>query len=235
MLLQDKLILVSKFYIGFLILIKIKKSLDIYMAGKGFFENIFNELSKIFDPTKSEFVKRDPKSVEKLQKLNTELGQLHYVIRQKQLLLHNALMAPVGVMVGGELIQVGGEETSDLAYVAPDRPVTKIYSTARIIANILKKYETELEASLPKPLLDELQNLLINVHQTETDMFKIVFQMDELQNALQDGLIDDASVDKLKDLVLKARKKHQEQKEETDKLLKKISGGLVMIGSPVSM
>lgn len=229
MLLQDKLILVSKFYIGFLILIKIKKSLDIYMASSGFFERIFKELSNIFNPTKSEFVERDPKSLEKLQKLNTELGQLHYVIRQKQLLLHNALMAPVGVMVGGELIQVGGEETTDLAYVAPDRPVTKIYSTARIIANILKKYETELEASLPKETLKELETLLKNIHQTETDMFKLVFQMDELQNALQDGLIDDASVGKLKDLVVQARKKHQEQKEETDKLLKKVTGSLIMI------
>lgn len=203
------------------------------MASSGFFERIFKELSKIFNPTKSEFEERDPKSLEKLQKLNTELGQLHYVIRQKQLLLHNALMAPVGVMVGGELIQVGGEETSDLAYVAPDRPVTKIYSTARIIANILKKYETELQASLPKETLKELETLLKKVHQTETDMFKLVFQMDELQNALQDGLIDDASVDKLKNLVLQARKKHQEQKEETDKLLKKVSGSIVMIPSRI--
>ena len=257
------------------------------------FNDLFKSLSQVFNKDELEFKsKTAPKSMEKL---NETLGNLYYVTRQKQMIMTNALLAPVGVMVGGGLIHVGGGDApavrsssapagaaadagaaaagapagaagataapaaaaatgtaaagapagaagatagadaaapADAAslpsFVAPDKPARAVYSVSKVLANILKRHEDDLKKSFSERQLQEIADLLKATYKKEQEVFETVFMMNELQEHLANGNIDDESVDELKNLVRKARQAHKEQMGETKKTFNKL--GIVMVG-----
>lgn len=222
--------------------------------------DLVKTLTSVFNPTKLTFEQKKDLSEEdlsKLGKLNETLGNLYYVTRQKQMLLSNALISPVGFMVGGNLLQVGGvdsddegddapdgdaaagstrnldkEKVNDLSFVAPDLPVRKLYSVSTVLANILKKHENDLVKNFSKSQLGEIANLLKETRKSEQTVYETVFKMNELQNHLRDGNIDDNSVGTLKELVRKGREAHKKQMDETRKTFDKLSNLMIVGGLP---
>lgn len=193
-------------------------------------DNIFKELSSVYNKVKHQFssVEVSKDTFGKLENLNEELGRLYYVINQKKVYLTTALMAPIGYMVGGGLIGGGSD------YVAADRPSRAIYSTARIIANILKRYEKEIREVLGDSAAESLQDMIVDVHKKEQDLFIKIAQMDELRNILETGDIDDLSVKTLNEGIEAARKSHEEANEKRQKTFNKIGNSLISVGIPAS-
>lgn len=219
--------------------------------------DLVKTLTSVFNPTKLTFEQKKDLSEEdlnKLGKLNETLGNLYYVIRQKQMLLSNALISPIGIMVGGNLLQVGGvdtdddapdgdaaagstrnldkEKVNDLSFVAPDLPVRKLYSVSTVLANILKKHENDLVKNFSEMQLREIANLLKETRKSEQTVYETVFKMNELQSHLRDGNIDDNSVGTLKQLVHKGREAHKKQMDETRKTFDKLSNLMIVGGLP---
>lgn len=191
-------------------------------------EDIFSTLSSVYDKITHSWgkVEVSKDTFGKLNNLNEELGRLYYVINQKKLYLATALMAPVGIMVGGSLIGGGNE------YVAPDRPSRAIYSTARIIANILKRYENEIVEVLGKSSAKDLEKLIVDVHKQEQELFIKIAQMDELRLLLETGDIDDLGVKTLENLVKDARDAHEKANKKRQEAFNKIGNSLVAVGVP---
>jgi len=197
----------------------------------GVVENVFNQISQLFNKKSMTFenksISRD--SNNKLMDMNEELGRFHYVMRQKQLVLVHSLYAPVGVMIGGNLMNIkggGAEEDKrykNLSFVATDRPSGKIYSTSRIIANILKKYEKELSEVLDDGVGKEIEDLLVSTYNIEKELFQKIFKMDELQYLLDGGEIDDIGVGNLETLVIEARRLNRLAEDKREKTIKKIT------------
>lgn len=191
--------------------------------------SIFKSLSSVYNKIKHEFtpIEVSKDTFGKLKNLNEELGRLNYVINQKKIILMNALMAPVGIMVGGNLIGGSG------GFIAPDKPSRAIYSTARIISNILKKYEKELIEILGDAQAEELQKQIIDVHKQEQDLFIKIAQMDELRNLLDTGDIDDMGVATIKELIKQARESHEEGNKKRQEAFNKIGNSLISVGMPI--
>lgn len=186
------------------------------------FEKIFQTLNTMLFKQDYSVKDADPEVTKKLYNLNEELGLLSNIIEQKNMILGLALAGPVGFMVGGA--PIGGiEELKGLEYVASDRPSKRVFSTARILANILKKYENELTSNISKSILQDLENKLISVYNNEIELFRIIAQMDELQTHLEMGNIADNEVGLLKDLVKNARTKNDQVQKERKATLEKIT------------
>lgn len=256
------------------------------------FAELFKNLSQVFNPDKLEFENIPDSQLQKLEKLNSTLGNLYYVTKQKQMVLFNSLHAPIGVLVGGALIHVGGaaavpttpaskpsfippdprntrqttttttstpastpvtlqptttptttrqptrvsspvvDELKGLQFIAPDKPIKSLYSVSTILANILKTHEDDLIKTFSSEQLQEIANLLKKTYKSEQEVYKTVFMMNEIQEQLSSGNIDDKSVGTLKELVIQGRKAHKKQTEETKQTFNKIGNLMLLTGFP---
>lgn len=119
-------------------------------------------------------------------KLKDVLGHLRRDLDIKSQRLRLALGAPFLVMTGGgESLQFvgqygGGAPTSD--YVAPDRISEAVYSTARILARVLKAHETSLLNALDRNTLNEIRDNLRTLHEKEQELFSAVYTLGEVAN-----------------------------------------------------
>ncbi|ADO67208.1 hypothetical protein crov175 [Cafeteria roenbergensis virus] len=243
--------------------------------------DLFKTLSQVFNPDKLQFEDIPEAQLQKLQKLNSTLGNLYYVTKQKQMVLFNSLHAPIGVLVGGALIHVGGgdapplrrtqsasstpkitspelkrpsstlkstppfenpptmvapplDELKGLQFTAPDKPVKSLYSVSTVLANILKTHEEDLIKTFSTSQLQEIANLIKKTYKSEQEVYKTVFMMNEIQEQLATGNIDDKSVGTLKELVIQGRKAHKLQTEETKQTFNKIGNLLILTGLPMN-
>ena len=197
-------------------------------VGKDFISNIFGKLNEIINPSsyKREVKEEDGK---KLHALNTELGHLSKIIKEKTIALGMALGGPVGYVRGPLGLPVlfgGADDLDNLPYVAPEEPLKRIFSTARILANILKGYEDQLNEHLPKNIGEELEKKLENVHRGEVELFIKIAKIDELQKHLKMGNIPDNKVNDLDQLLIDARKKHKETSEKREKFVKDVQNSI---------
>jgi len=119
-------------------------------------------------------------------KLKDVLGHLRRDLDIKSQRLRLALGAPFLVMTGGgESLQFagqygGGAPTSD--YVAPDRLSEAVYSTARILARVLKTHEKSITQALSTGVAKEIEQKLKDLHEKEQELFSAVYTLGEVAN-----------------------------------------------------
>lgn len=122
--------------------------------------------------------------VSNLEKMKNVLGKLKKDIQNKERRLGIALGAPIVVMSGGaetlEFVggQYGGGASAD-AYSAPDDASQVVFSTARILANILKSHEDELIKAVENDALEKIRDSLITLHENEQQLFGAVYALGE--------------------------------------------------------
>jgi hypothetical protein len=185
----------------------------------------FNKISQTFEPVP---VSDEVRSG--LKKLNEKLGQIEYVIKSKKQRFLIALNAPlVTTLYGGALVGGIGVVSHGLQYVSTDKPITNIYSTARIITNILKSYEKELKEVVPEEVLKQLENGLIKLHEQEKKLFVIVHQMAQLQDLVEREDIDDIGMNKLSELLDQAKAVHEKADKERESVLEKVKKSILPI------
>lgn len=185
---------------------------------KGFFDNLFGSMNKVIN--RNTYKIEDRKNTENLTLLNEELGLLSNIFSQKYTLLKTALYGPYGHVIYGGMVG-GADKFEDYSYVASDNPKKRIFSTARFIANILKKYEKDLENILDKDTVKKLESSLININKTELELFSTIFKMDEIKTQLDMGNVSDKDVTDLEQLIVQARKNNEEAHNKRKDLLNK--------------
>lgn len=123
-------------------------------------------------------------TISKMEHMKNVLGKLKRDVHLKEKRLGLALGAPVLVMSGGaeklEFVggQYGGGASAD-AYTAPDDASQVVFSTARVLANILKANEVELKSVVPNETLYQVRNALKNLHKQERNLFGAVYALGE--------------------------------------------------------
>lgn len=138
----------------------------------------------ITDPRKGYSSPPSKPTVSKMEQMKNVLGKLKRDVHLKEKRLGLALGAPVLVMSGGaeklEFVggQYGGGASAD-AYTAPDDASQVVFSTARVLANILKSNETELKSVVPDDTLRQVRDDLKELHKQERNLFGAVYALGE--------------------------------------------------------
>jgi len=192
------------------------------------FGSIFNyKTANHMNDTRTPYDKKNlPKYpvVSQMEQMKNVLGKLKKDIHLKEKRLGLALGAPVVVMSGGaeRLEFVGGQYGGGAdanAYTAPDDASQVVFSTARILANILKSNEAELKTAVNDTILESVRDALINLHKQEKTLFGAVYALGEAAELGKDAPkiehkdLSDDSRQKYMENLQKAREAHKDASE----------------------
>lgn len=198
------------------------------------------EFSSFLNKMSPQYELSDKDKQFKLSKLNTDIGNLELIIRQKFDSLLTMFNGPFAYDNHLQIFYYPSEtkdetkdETKEVvddaktdAEKTQDKPYTNIsiyskylFSTARIITNSLKNNEEIIKNTFSKELIDDIESKLVDLYKNELQLYKKIKNIEQLQFKLQSGGEPDTTVKKIKYLVENARDNYIKTHEDRKNLL----------------